>query len=277
MKVLFTGRGTSGSWQIRGCQVARQIGAEAIPMATLDDCRRADVIVVVKRLPPPLLANIRASGRPWVWDTVDSYPQPESESWEKPRAMEWLRGEVARLRPTEIIWPNAQMRGDHGGGAVIYHHHRVGMLVNPIRQGVRKIGFEGALSCIRGWERAIEAACKKVGAVFVVNPERLCDMDAVLALRSHAGYPQTFWKSNVKLANAHGSGTPFIGQPEAAYKEIATGAELWINGPDDIPAAVEQIARPETRRAIRAQFLKVAMPVEDIGQAYTKFLCALKS
>lgn len=276
MRVLFTGKGTSGSWQIRGVQLARAMDAKAIPMASADDCVRADVIVAVKRIPDQLLANIRASRRPWVWDVVDSYPQPASESWDKARALEWLDGEIKRLQPDHVIWPNATMRGDYGGGTAIYHHHRPGMLANPIRQGVRTIGYEGAAHYLVGWESAIDQACAKIGAQFIVNPERLCDVDAVLALRSNTGYPHTHWKSNVKLANAHGSGTPFIGQVEAGYFETGCGAEVWITCPQDLPEAVAQIARPERRREIRKQFLSVAISVDDVAQQYKALLCALK-
>lgn len=277
LKVLFTGRGTSGSWQIRGAQMSIALNGCALPMASAAECKTADVIVAVKRVPDALLANIRKSGKPWAWDIVDAYPQPACETWDKARSLEWLHGEVKRLQPDHIIWPNAQMRGDFGGGTTIYHHHRPGLLVNPIRQGVRVIGYEGSVKCLSGWESQIEAACKKVGARFVINPDRLCDVDAVLALRSRHGYPHHFWKSNVKLANAHGSGTPFIGQLESGYFETGCGAEAWITGPQDIPDAVQQIARPERRRAIRDQFLRVAKPIESIAEQYKAVLCALKS
>ena len=51
-RILITGTGTSGSWKIRGEQLGAAIGAEIMPRAALANCRRADVVVLVKRASP---------------------------------------------------------------------------------------------------------------------------------------------------------------------------------------------------------------------------------
>src|SRR5688572_31220626 len=116
MKVLFTGRGTSGSWKIRGEQIGAAMGATVKPMATLEDCRAADVIVAVKRIPAQLLENIRASGRPWVYDIVDAFPQPLCSTWSRSQCIDWLNEVIGTLKPTAVIWPTARMQDDFGGG-----------------------------------------------------------------------------------------------------------------------------------------------------------------
>ncbi len=279
MKILFTGKGTSGSWQIRGVQMAQAMGAVAAPMATLEQCAAADVIVAVKRIPDQLLATIRKSGKPWAWDCVDAYPQPACSGWGREQAMLWLRAEVARLKPDLVIWPNQRIQEDAGHGEVVYHHHRPGIEINPIRERIEVIGYEGSEKFIDSWRPAIEAECRRIGARFVVNPPRLADVDVVLALRGDGwnGYPQARWKSNVKIANAHGSGTPFIGAPEDGYTETACGAEYWATSAEQLRMSLDWLAPRETRAEVKSRFLRAAMPIEKAAKRYEEVLCALRS
>ncbi len=278
MKLLFTGRGSSGSWTIRGEQIGAALGAKVVRMATVDVCRAADVIVVVKRIPDELLKAIRASGRPWVYDIVDAYPQPECSTWGEGESKAWLKEHLARLRPDFVIWPNARMQQDSVGGAVIYHHHRPEIKANPIRDRIETVGYEGSASYIERWRSSIEAECRSRGARFVVNPASLSDVDVVLALRGkdRDGYPQRHWKSQVKLANAHGSGTPFIGAPEAGYVETACGAEYWATTPGDLSVALDWMESKSTRQEVSARFLKSAFSIDHAAERYRDVLCALK-
>lgn len=279
MNVLFTGKGTSGSWQIRGVQMAQALEAKAIPMASLDDCRRADVIVAVKRIPDALLKNIRASGTPWLWDCVDAYPQPECSAWNRTQSIAWAKREIERLQPDHVVWPNVRMKLDCEGGLVIPHHHRPDIKVNPIRDRIEVIGYEGAKQYVEQWLPAIERQCKRIGAKFVLNPESLADVDVVLALRGSwwNGYAQQHWKSNVKLANAHGSGTPFIGAPEDGYLETAAGAEYWATCESDLARALDWLESQQARRSVQQRFLKAALPIEKVADQYREVLCALRS
>lgn len=280
MKVLFTGKGTSGSWQIRGVQIAEALGARAIPMASTEDCEAADVIVGVKRIPALLLERIRFTQKPFVWDVVDAFPNRESASWNQERATDWCKRELDRLQPDAVIWPNERMRQDMGGmGKVIYHHHRPGIQRNPIRPRIETIGYEGSPLYIEGWAGVIAQECKRIGASFLVNPDSLADVDVVLALRGAAfqGHAHQHWKSNVKLANAHASGTPFIGQPEDGYMETSTGAECWVSDAVGLAHALDALASIQTRLEVQERFLKAAIPIEQIAAQYRSLLCALKS
>lgn len=280
MQVVFTGKGTSGSWTIRGVQISEALGAKAISMATAEQCRAADVIVGVKRISDQLLANIRASGRPFVWDCVDSYPNRQSALWSRDQSIDWCQCELDRLQPDVVIWPNERMRQDMGGiGKVIYHHHRPSIEVNPIRPEIRTIGYEGSPLYIAGWAGAIGEECARIGASFIVNPRRLADVDVVLALRGpeFQGYPHKHLKSNVKLANAHASGTPFIGQAEDGYTETNTGAECWVSDRAGLRHALDALESPETRLEVQRKFLPAAISLEKVAAQYRAVLCALKS
>lgn len=280
MKVLFTGGGTSGSWQIRGIQIGMAMSATLAPRATLEQCQAADVIVVVKRLPAALLENIRASGRPWVWDIVDAYPQPKCSAWGEVESKEWLAQQLEALKPDFVIWPNERMQRDGTGGAVIYHHHRPGAARNPIREHIRTVGYEGQPDFLGEWKPIIEAECRRRGARFVVNPFQLADLDVVIALRGNEwnGYPQRHWKSQVKLANAHATGTPFIGAPEDGYIETACGAEYWASSPEDLGRALDDLKDQSMRRHVSERFLKSAFSIRHAAERYRDVLrCALKS
>lgn len=267
MNLLITGRGTSGSWQCRGVQLGAAAGALVTNAPTLAECKAADVIVVVKRIPPDVLATIRKSGTPWVFDAVDFYPQPACSSWSQGEAIEWVRKQLHRLDPAGVIWPNQRMQQDCGDGwrgFVLPHHHRPGIARNPIRERVEVVGYEGAERYIEAWRPQIEHECRRRGWRFVANPERLADLDIVLALRCGQwdGYATRHWKSNVKLANAHGSGTPFVGQRDCGYAEMASGAEYWTETAAGLSVCFEWLGSQSTREQIADRFLQRACPVE---------------
>lgn len=280
MKVLFTGNGRAGSWFVRGEQIGQRLGtvnANAGP----EDFRSHDLTVCVKRVPHTRLLSMRASGRPWVWDVVDAYPQPEAGAWSRRDAIRWLRQQLEALKPDAVIWPNARMREDaefRGLQTVIYHHARPGLLANPIREHVQTVGYEGAPAYLDHWGPRLQSECRRRGWRFVVNPPALSQLDIVCALRGgqHAGYVQTHWKSNVKLANAHGSGTPFIGTRECGYVETASGAEVWAHTPGELSEAFDSLTPKHERERIHRTFLASAFPLNKTADHYRAFLCALK-
>lgn len=280
MRLLITGNGKSGSWKIRGEQIGRAIGATINPSPTLADCKAADVILVVKRTPAELLDMIRKSGRPFVYDIVDAYPQPMCSSWSRKQSIDWLRKHIAYVRPDFMIWPNARMQADFGnGGAVVYHHHRPDIRINPIRKQIAAVGYEGSEKYLEGWRKTIDAQCARRGWRFVVNPEHLADVDIVLALRGAQwnGYAQQHWKSNIKLANAQGSGTPFIGMPEDGYIETARGGELFVSDKKSLGALFDFLTPVQIRREIFESFRAGAIGIDAIAKQTRDILCALKS
>lgn len=296
MKILFTSSGTdNGSWAIRGVQIAAAIGARAIHHATEEDCRRVDLIVVVKRIGPELLENIRSSGRPWVYDIVDAYPQREGVLFDHGQSKQWLCVRLRELMPNLVIWPNARMQQDYGpnsivSGEVIYHHYRPGIALNPIREEIKTIGYEGREDYLGKWIEPIKRICKANEWRFVVNPKRLADLDVVLALRSDEwnGYPQRHWKSNVKLANAFGSCTPFIGMPENGYIETESplGCEYIVSdqgcirdrGENDLVNFLENLRDQSSRAEIASEYMRWRdnFSIENIAKRYEQVLCAVK-
>lgn len=281
MKLLFTGNGHAGSWVCRGEQIGAALGATVAPRAGLADFRAADLTVAVKRVPDERLAALRASGKPWVYDIVDPYPQPACSDWDREAAIVWTRRWLAHLKPHGVIWPNRRMQDDvgfEGPQAVIYHHHRPGIRSNPIRERVSVVGYEGAAAYIEPWRETIEDECALRGWSFVVNPDHLAELDIVLALRGGRwdGYVQKHWKSNVKLANAHGSGTPFIGSPECGYAETASGCEYWATDPRSLRMSFDWLEGQSTREQVSDRFRQRAVKVDQAAAQYREFLCGSK-
>lgn len=281
MKLLLTGRGTSGSWAVRGEQLGAACGATVKQAATVEQCSAADVILAVKRVNDPLLQSLRKSGRPWVFDVVDFYPQPHCTGWTRSEAVAWVKSQIARLAPAAVVWPNRRMREDCDTGLpglVLPHHHRPGIAVNPVRHSVQTVGYEGAAQYLGHWRGAIEAECARRGWKFVVNPPRLADLDIVVAVRApeFSGYAQFHWKSNVKLANAHGSGTPFVGQRECGYLETASGCEYWAEEPGKLRTCFDWLESQETRELISDRFREAAYPVDKAAAELTNFLAAVR-
>ncbi|WP_440221839.1 hypothetical protein ACQQ2N_12145 [Dokdonella sp. MW10] len=281
MKILVTGRGGAGSWTVRGEQLGAALGAQVKPAATRMDLVHCDIAIAVKRVPESLLATINASGKPWVYDVVDAYPQPEASGWSRDEAIRWMQRRLAELSPDAIIWPTQRMREDcdtgRTPGIVLPHHHRPGIASNPIRERVAVVGYEGAAHYLGGWESTLRDQCRDRGWSLALNPASLSDVDIVVALRGApwTGYAQRHWKSNVKLANAHASGTPFIGQAERGYVETATGAEYWAENAAELRVCFDWLDAMTTREQVHDRFIQAAYSVERAARDLEAWLRGL--
>lgn len=277
MRILFTGRGGAGSWRIRGEQIGSSLGATVKPYATLADCKSADLIVCVKRTPPAVIEAIRASGKPWLLDLVDCWPQPAGNEWSRERVVEFLRGRLAELKPTAAIYATRAMQTDAAyPGFTLPHHGRPGVGRNPIRESVQTVAYEGRQCYLGPWRAQIEMQCKRRGWKFVINPNAITDADIVVAFRGAEwdGYACRQWKSNVKLANSQASGTPFVGLPEAGYIETASGAEYFVDNAYQLSMAFEWLTPQNNRRAVSERLLTKAYTVD---QAAEDFRCGVRS
>lgn len=275
MNLLVTGGATAGSWQIRGAQLGAAIGATVLPKAV--DMDPFDAVVIVKRHPFGMADRVRISGAVLIWDLVDAWPQPIGNGWGRGECLAWLRQQVNSIRPAGIVAATRAMAADCAEFGVpvlaLPHHARPGLDANPIREHVQTVGYEGGEGYITGWRQHIEAECKRRGWRFVVNPARLADVDIVLALRDATGYAPRHWKSNVKLANAQGSGTPFIGCREAGYLETAIGTcEKWADTPEELKRAFDALSPQGERRRVSQWMRSVAPALDQVAIKYRAWL-----
>ena len=273
MKVLVTGRGTSGSWQIRGAQLGMAIGATVEPNA--EDVAGYDLAIIVKRPRTELVRRLQAASVPIVWDVVDAWPQPIGNDWERSACMGWLRGEVKTIKPRAIVAATEAMAVDCDFSLPVIalpHHARPGQNVNPIREQVQAVGYEGGEQYLGSWRPWLERECARRGWRFVVNPRQLADVDIVVAVREKQGYAPRNWKSNVKLANAQGSGTPCVMNREAGYMENSSGGEVWADTQDEMAKAFDVLTRQDWRRDRAERLLHRAPSLEKIAKKYLRWL-----
>lgn len=273
MHILITGKGTSGSWKIRAEQLGRTIGATVVSNAR--DVASFDQIILVKRPTPDLLQRIHRAGVPLIWDQVDPWPQPVGNGWDRERCMKWLAEQVETIRPAGIVAPTEAMAHDCEAFGIpvlaLPHHARPGLRQNPIRP-LKVLGYEGGRQYLGRWLPMIQRQCEARGLQFVINPAEVADVDVLLALRDCEGYAPRNWKSNVKLANAQGSGTPVICNREAGYLETASGGEHWADDESEFAAALDVLAPTEVRGSA-AKVLRAAAPeIDGIAATYLAWL-----
>lgn len=273
MNLLMTGRGTSGSWAIRGSQLGSAIGASVVPNAK--DVGPYDLAVLVKRSTADLLQRLHRAEVRIIWDVVDAWPQPMGNDWERDRCLEWLSSEFKKINPSGIVAATQAMARDCALFGVpvlaLPHHARPGLRRNPIRP-VKVVGYEGGEKYIARWRPVIEAECARRGWQFVTQPAEIADVDVVLALRDAGGYAPRNWKSNVKLANAQGSGTPVICCREAGYLETQSGAERWADTPEELSKALDSLEPTATRIEVSRRLKDAAPGIDAAAATYLQWL-----
>ena len=277
MNILVTGRGTSGSWAIRGQQLGAAIGATVEANAT--KLHGYDLAIVVKKLPEDALQRLRRAKVPIVYDIVDGWPQPYGNDWGRATCMEWLQGQIARIQPIALVAATNVMAMDCAelGLPVLAlpHHARQGQVKNPIRDQVNLVDYEGGRYLGR-WSQWFQIQCEARGWRFVVNPERLADLDIVVALREVRGYAPQHWKSNVKLANAQGSGTPCIVGHESGYEETKSGGEFFADTEPDVERALSILTDWQVRQHAQDKLLPAAPNLALIATEYKTWFSQLK-
>lgn len=269
-EILFTGRGSSGSWQIRGVQMGSALRGNVCPAP--DKIPPCDLAVLVKRPSPGLVDRLHAAKVPIAWDIVDSWPQPHGNEWDRAACLAWLRQSVDAIRPTALVAATEQMARDCEEFDLpliaLRHHARPKQEVNPVRERVRRVGYEGGPAYLGPWRDSMERACKARGWEFVVNPPKLADLDIVVALRHATGYAAREWKSGVKLANAQGSGTPCILNRAAGYTETASGAEKWADSLGEMNEALDALTPHKVRASVGCALNRAAPLLPAISNEY---------
>lgn len=277
--ILVTGSGTSGSWKCRGEQLGGAVGARVVPRATRHDMSTADLVVIVKRPLPEIVEAARSLRKPIVLDMVDGYPQPHGNLWERDDCLRWMSATLKAVKPVLAIGATEAMADDIrslGYKAIhLYHHGRPGIQRNPIREHIRIIGYEGASHYVEHWSSKIAIFCSKHGAsVSIVDgkEDALFKFDIALGLRDHTGYAATHWKSNIKLANAQASGTPFICGFEKGYSETASGAEYFVKDYAGFCTAMDWLKEQRARQSASEIMMKSAITLESVAAQYKRAL-----
>lgn len=235
------------------------------------DAKGFDRVILVKRA----YLEERAKAH-LVWDIVDAWPQPDGNSWGREALISWMTTWARRHKVHALVAATEKMAEDLlplGLPTIaLPHHHRPDIVINPIRRKVRRIGYEGAPHYLGKWEAILRQQCASREWEFVLNPEDLAEVDIVVALRDMNGYAPRHWKSNVKLANAQGSGTPVILTPEAGYMETQSGVEYFVETKDELENALELLTVYERRVTISSKLRSAAPELNAIARRYGNWL-----
>lgn len=266
-RILFVGSG-KGSWQIRGKEMAAALSARAISSPAMEDMKRADVVVLVKRAIDQFGDMARESGLPVLWDCVDFWQQPEENQKPVAELVAQVKERQQRYGIRTLIGATRAMAQDIGG-VYIPHHAKPGLVATPPRKRAKLVAYEGTPKYLGSWRQVLESACKARGLEFVINPRHLTDADALVALRGeqHDGEVCRRWKSGIKYVNALTAGRPVITQPSAGFEEINPEG-VAIDRHELLGTALDAALqyRPEAER--KAMFRLGDFSVEAVAAQY---------
>jgi len=154
---------------------------------------------------------------------------------------------------------------------------------NPIRTTVRKVGYEGA-NYLGKWQSLIEEQCHKKNIKFIVNPANYTDIDIVVLVREgiHGSFLAKHYKSNVKLANAYGSGTPaLVHVDEMSAHDTDTGDVYFFSDqPGSFERQLDKLLNNEyLRKEIHNNFLLASesFQIRNIASQFEVFFETIAS
>ena len=283
--VCFLGYEHLGSYQIRGEQVASQRpewrASSELSEEILRDC---EIFCVVKHFKPGWAKTLRERGKTVVLDVVDSWDQPadnlrvrNGRDARRLFARKWrrLRFVDAHVFATQAMQDDLQRLSPCS--SVIYHHCRPGQSPNPVREIVRTLGYEGAPEYLSRWRDVIERYCAERSLSFEINPASLSELDIGIAARGeeHDGYLPRRYKSNVKLANFYGTGTPCVVQvDQSGCHETDCGVVEFFRDERELRAKLDAMIHDHPRRvAVSKTFLEAskAFELSVIADQYEAF------
>ena len=235
----------TGSWQIRGEQIAAmRSNWQAVIHPDADDLERFDLFCFIKKPDFKFLELVRRTGKPIVLDIVDGWKQPRDGFIYRnvPAARRLFKRLWDRIQADGYIFPTETMRKDLGDlvstSTTIYHHYYPLLRKNPVRAKVKTVGFVG--KGLGAWKARLSKACKQRGIEFIMNPKDHSELDIVVIVRggTRGSFLARRYKSNVKLANAYGSGTPaLVHAGEMSAHDTDNGEVLFFS---DEPGSFEK-------------------------------------
>jgi|GEM_PF-1106317 len=288
LKVFFLGKSRkAGSWEIRGEQIASSRPHwKASSGNSLIELTKSDVVCFVKHIDESMYRLARKLGKICVYDVIDSWPQPDAyrHCVNRVTATKFFTEKWKNHFWDGVIFPNKMMAQHLGhmtrASAVIYHHFRPGIEINPIRSKVKRLGYEGNETYLGIWSDIIKRICAEKKWEWVVNPPKMSDVDIAIAVREgeHDGFLANSYKSNVKLANMYGSGTPgVLGSSEVSYHETDCGVVPFFSTEAQLRDRLSSLEGYERRLSLQMEFLKLreAYSLEHISNIYESFFISL--
>ncbi len=298
MRLLFTGKTESGTFIMRGQQIAAQHPSWRAALGiTANELHGFDAVVVVKEVLPDVLATIKLYGIPLIYDAVDFWEQPKGLFRRRSAAQQLTRADDARayfrpffqqLNPNLTICVTQEMSkvlADLVSHTEVIYHHSDPRL--PIAEAYRQVSrsesekrvlYFGKRRFLKEWGRTARRACAANGAELVAQnvTKRTfghpAAADAMLAVRGGRDgcWLSRSWKSNVKAATAARLGLPLVAWPEASYLETAPNA-LWFTNESELVDAI-RVALAAERHEHTPQGFDVERSATDFEAAAARML-----
>lgn len=261
---------------IRGAQLGNAIHA------TVDvhckDFKGYELVIGVKRVPKDVLNAIRKSGRPWVWDIVDAYPQPLSNNWSQDQALQWLKDEIQTHQPSAMVFPTTRMYNDSefaGPSLVLPHHAWPKYRKQTIRPKVKVLGYEGGEHYLGKWGPLLNKICAARNWSFQIN-QNLEDADIGIALRDPLNYASRNWKSNVKVANLQALGLPIICTNEVSHFEFGGDTVITVSSEKGLNSTLDHLQDYDLRMAYGDTNHKSTPTLQHTAREYQQWLAQLR-
>ncbi len=249
VNILIVGSDSRGSWQMRGVQLGRVLGARVTLTPTAADWKWADVVVLVKRAAIQWAKESSRVCVPVVWDVLDFWDQPEDNAL--PLSVLTTRvKEIQQLAGVSMLIGATKAMADDIGGRYLTHHCHIDLTPTPTRLIARSAGYDGTKKYLGRWAKALQHSCESLGLTFVVNPTDVRDVDVLVSFRDGQwdGDICRRWKSGVKHVNALVAGRPILSHASAAQDELMPIGAV-VESVDRLTDALSLVVSEEVRQA----------------------------
>jgi hypothetical protein len=273
VNILMVGSG-KGSFAMRGLQLGAVMGARVTTQPEAHDWRWADVVVLIKHAARAWAHETAHLSVPVIWDVLDFWRQPEDNDRAVTDLVLQLR-EIQAAAGVDRLIGATQAMAQHIGGVYVTHHCRTGLTPTAPRQSAAVVGYDGQKKYLGSWLPALQAACAELGLTFVVNPEDLSTVDALVSFRDGRwdGDVCREWKSGVKHVNAIVAGRPMLCQWSSAYAELEPEGAV-VATQSGLVEGLRRVASREVREAAYQRGLNVAQgfTVQAVAGRYRTLL-----
>jgi hypothetical protein len=199
-----------------------------------------DIIVLVKKAKPSILADIRRTGAYFIYDALDWWGQ---DCMGETRGRQLSTAHFIPVNADKVIFTHYKYHEDcfrDCNSSIVIPHHGDPRL--PIGTGKKNLVYYGEANYIGSWYIPIVRACAQNGWQFLINPSDKSCASAMISVRDakHNSWINRNWKSQVKLANAELMGLQLFHTQQASLEEYATDDTFMFTSEEELTHMIGQ-------------------------------------